>query len=103
MYQYRLLDHNHRELLAYHWQPGHAFAGPDHPHLHVSAALDAQLDAVTRRKIDLDKLHVATGQVSLAAMVRMLIIEFGIAPLRHDWRETLDRTDLDLRTAAGDW
>ena len=97
MYEYRLLDHSHRELLVYHWQPGPDFAGPDHPHLHVSAALDAQVDAVTRREIVLDKLHVATGRVSFAAIVRMLITEFRVAPQRHDWRETLDRTEAVLR------
>lgn len=102
MYQYRLLDHDHRELLVYHWQPGTEFQGPDHPHLHVSAALDAQVDAVTRREIGLDKLHIATGQVSLAALAWMLITEFGIAPLRHDWRTTLDRTDLELRSFVGE-
>jgi len=93
MYEYRLLDHDHKELLVYHWQPGPEFPGPDHPHLHVSAALDAQVDAVTRRGIDLDKLHVATGPVSLAAVIRMLIEEFRIAPQRRDWRETLERAE----------
>jgi hypothetical protein len=92
-YAYRLLDHHHRELLVYHWQPGPDHAGPDHPHLHISAALDAQVDAINRREIGLDKLHVATGDVTLAAVVRMLITEFGIAPLRLDWREVLDRIE----------
>lgn len=99
-YQYRLLDHDHRELLVYHWQPGPDFQGPDHPHLHVSAALDAQVDAATRREIGLDKLHVATGQVTLAAIVGTLIADFGIAPLRDDWRATLDRSERELRTAS---
>lgn len=93
MYEYRLLDHDHTELLVYHWQPGAAYAGPDEPHLHVSAALQAKVDAVSQRSIDLDKLHVATGLVSLAAVVRMLITEFGIAPLRSNWRQTLTRTE----------
>lgn len=93
MYEYRLLDHDHEELLVYHWQPGSDFEGPDHPHLHVSAALMARLDAVTRREIDLDKLHVATGHVSLASVVRMAITEFRVAPQRHDWRETLERNE----------
>jgi hypothetical protein len=91
MYEYRLLDHDHTELLVYHWQPGAAYAGPDEPHLHVSATLNARIDAVSTRSIDLDKLHIATGLVSLAAVVRMLIAEFGIAPQRADWRETLER------------
>lgn len=91
MYEYRLLDHDHEELLVYHWQPGPDYAGPDHPYLHVSAALDARIDATTRREIDLDKVHLATSLVSLADVVRMLITEFRIAPQRHDWREALDR------------
>lgn len=99
MYQYRLLDYHHRELLVYHWQPGAGFRGPDHPHMHISAALNAQVDAVTRREIGLDKLHVETGPVSLEAFIGMLITEFGVAPRRHDWRETLDRTGPDLNAA----
>ncbi len=95
MYEYRLLDRDHQELLVYHWQPGLRFLGPDHPHMHVSAALHAQVDARHRREIGLDKLHMATGVVSLAAFVRMLITEFGVSPLRHDWRETLDRVEAE--------
>lgn len=93
MYRYRLLDRDQTELLVYHWQPGPDFAGPDHPHLHVSAAVRAKVDAMTTRTIDLDKLHIATGLVSLAAIVRMLIAEFDVAPQRADWRETLDRIE----------
>lgn len=97
MYEYRLLDHAREELLVYHWQPGPDFEGPDHPHLHVSASLDVRVDAVTRREIDLDKLHLATGRVSLEAVVWMLIAEFRVAPQRHDWRETLKRTEAAFR------
>jgi hypothetical protein len=97
MYEYRLLDHDHEELLVYHWQPGPDYAGPDHPHLHVSAALNAQVDATTHRGIDLDKLHLATGRVTLPAVIRMLIAEFTVAPHRHDWREALDRAEAVLR------
>ncbi len=93
MYQYRILDYDQRELLVYHWQPGQRFAGPDHPHMHVSASINARIDAVTRRGIALDKRHLVTGRVSLPAMVRMLITEFEIAPLRRDWRAILDRTE----------
>jgi hypothetical protein len=93
MYEYRLLDRDERELLVYHWQPGPDFLGPDHPHLHVSASLTAQTSAIEKRSIDLDKLHLATGRVSLASVVRMLITEFRVAPRRHNWSETLDRTE----------
>ncbi len=93
MYEYRLLDRDERELLVYHWQPGEAYLGLDHPHLHVSAALSAQINAVDRRSMDLDKLHLATGRVSLAAVIRMLIVEFRIAPQRPDWSAILQRTE----------
>ena len=101
MYQYRLLDRDERELLVYHLQPGSGFRGSDHPHLHVSAALSAQTGAVDRLSIDLDKLHLATGRVSLASAVRMLIAEFGIAQRRHDWAETLDRAERVIQDEMG--
>lgn len=97
MYEYRLLDHDQTELLVYHWQPGPAFQGSDHPHLHVSAALHAQVDALNEQMIDLDKLHISTGRVSLETVVRMLITEFEVAPVRSDWRQTLDRTEAVFR------
>ncbi len=90
MYEYRLLDRDERELLVYHWQPGPTHSGPDHHHLHVSAALNAQVDALNRRSIDLDKLHIVTGLVSLQSFIRMLITEFQVRPLRQDWEQRLD-------------
>lgn len=100
MYQYRLLDHDERELLVYHWQPGDAFQGPDHPHVHVSAALRARTSATDERSIDLDRLHLATGRVSFEAVVRMLISEFDIAPQRPDWHAILTRTEAVFRSDA---
>lgn len=97
-YSFRLVDRLERELLTYHWMPGPLFLGPDHPHLHVSAALEVQADALTRSTIPLDKLHLPTGQVSIAAFVRMLITELGIEPRRDDWRATLDRVESAIST-----
>lgn len=87
MYEYRLLDHHDREPLVYHWHPN--AAGPATHHLHVSASLDAQFDALTKREIALDKRHLTTGIVSLQAFVPMLVTEFDVRPLREDWREQL--------------
>jgi hypothetical protein len=101
MYQYRLLDHNERELLVYHWQPGADFLGPDHPHLHVSASLSAQTSSIDLQTIDLDKLHLPTGRVSLASVVRMLITEFRVAPLRPDWAERLDSAERVFQEEIG--
>ncbi len=86
-YEYRLLDHLERELLVYHWHP--EAAGPDFPHIRVSATLDAQVDAMTRREISLDKRHIVTGLVELREFVRMLITEFDVRPLRPDWKQRL--------------
>jgi len=88
-YLYRILDRDGREFLVYHWQPGPSFSGPDFPHIHVSASPEIQVDALTRRTIDLDKRHLATGQVSLPSVIRMLITEFQIKPLRPDWEARL--------------
>lgn len=93
MYEYRLLDRDQTELLVYHWQPGADFGGPDYPHVHVSATLNARVDAITELPIDLHALHIATGRVSLEAVVRMLIDEFHIKPRRVDWRELLDKSE----------
>lgn len=92
-YVYGLLDRNETELLAYHWHPGGEFAGPDPPHLHVSVALRPAVPSGDRALLPLDKLHLATGGVSLAAFVRMLIEEFGVRPLPADWRERLADPD----------
>jgi hypothetical protein len=87
-YEYGLLDRSQRELLVYHWHP--ESIGPDYPHLHVSASLNVQVDALTRRSIDLDKLHIVTGPVTLQSFIRMLITEFQIRPLRPDWGTRLN-------------
>lgn len=77
------------ELLAWHWQPDAAAAGPDYPHLHVSAALRPLLPSGDRAIVPLDKLHLPTGVVPLTAVVRMLIEEFGVQPRAADWRARL--------------
>jgi hypothetical protein len=88
MYQYSILDYWHKELLVYHWQPD--VVGPDFPHIHVSAALNAQIGALEQEQIALDKLHLPTGFVTLQSVIRMLITEFDIRPLRADWQTRLD-------------
>jgi hypothetical protein len=60
----------------------------------------AQIDAVTVEELDLDDRHIATGRVTLEALVRMLVEEFGVAPRRGDWREVLDRNDAVSRSDA---
>jgi hypothetical protein len=88
-YSYALHDRGGTELLVYH---KHLSRGTDdwrHPHVHVSAALRPALPNGDRAVLPLDKLHLVTGSVPLAAFVRMLIEEFGVRPLADDWRERL--------------
>lgn len=82
-------DRNGREVLAWHWQPGPEYAGPDQPHLHVSAAVGFPDGRGHRTMVELDKLHLPTGEVSLPGIVRMVVEEFGVQPIAGDWRERL--------------
>ena len=94
MYEYRILDQQETELLVWHWQPGDEWFGPDHPHIHVSATLQARMrDGEELRAFDLDKIHVPTGRVLLEAVVRMLINEFNIRPARANWEAILERSE----------
>ena len=88
-YAYALLDRNETELLAYHWHPGSRFAAPPHPHLHVSAALRPAAPDGSRGVLPLDKVHLPTGPVPLAAFARMLVEEFSVEPRVADWAARL--------------
>lgn len=82
-YAYHLYDGTGRELLAYHWHPRGAGARPE-PHLHVRAMIGHTA---------LARLHLPTGRVSLEAFVRLLITEFGVAPLEEGWQRILDTAE----------
>ena len=78
-YRYELHDQDGQELIAYHWHPlGNSPIAT--PHLHVTARMSG---------FDLSKAHLPTGIVPLLAVLRCLITEFGVAPLRPDWDEIL--------------
>lgn len=89
-YAYRILDPDWREILAYHWHP----AGGSQvvsPHLHLTSRvrpidLGPGLDPVA-----LADMHLPTGPVGFADIVRLLITEFGVAPRRDDWEAILSR------------
>lgn len=92
-YEYRILDSQAAELLVYHWQPGRVARGPNHPHLHVSATLSARVSATAQQAFPLDKRHLPTGRVSLEAVIRFLIAEFGIAYRHRNWVARLNRAE----------
>lgn len=82
--------------LQFHWHPGDGLAAP---HMHVRSLPDDP--------IGLDDLHVPTGRIPLERVVRFLIEEIGVTPIRDTWREVLDdgeRTFVERtswRTAPG--
>ncbi len=93
-YSYALLDRGGSELLVYHHHVETDAQRERFPHLHVSAALRPALPNGDRALLPLDKLHLATGPVPLAAFIRTLIEEFGARPLAADWRERLGGSDV---------
>lgn len=98
-YAYAILDAGGRELVAFHWQPGATFRGPDMPHMHVSAALAVMQTSGQLRPFALHKLHIPTGSLALPTVVRMLVAEFGVQPLVRDWERRLAESGAILRRA----
>ena len=94
-YAYTLLDHAGRELLAFHWHPG-GRSPVAFPHLHVSAALRSTTPSGAAAVLPLDKVHVPTGHLSVAAAIRLLVAELGVTALTTDWPNRLDRADTML-------
>lgn len=84
-----VLDADDRELLAYHWhRDGHSPI--TFPHHHVGAPAGAT---------DISKLHLPTGIVPLAAVIRLVITELGVEPRHPKWRSILDSA---LRNGAAE-
>jgi hypothetical protein len=84
-YQYTLLDQDQREILTFHLHP----EGLSHvttPHVHLGPGAGQLRPELTRA-------HVPTGPVTLAAVVRLAIVEFSVGPLRSDWDATVRRAE----------
>ena len=88
-YRYQLLDRDRREILAYHWHPT-GRSSVTFPHLHLSGRL-APLDVGRGQEpVALGEMHMSSGYVTFADVVRLLIAEFGVEPRRPDWAAVLD-------------
>ena len=88
-YELALVDRGETELLVYHWHPESTTSSRVDPHLHVSAALRPAAADGSRGVLPLDKLHLPTGPVPLAAFARALVEEFGAEPRAADWAARL--------------
>jgi hypothetical protein len=87
-YEYRLLDLDQREIIAFHWHPT-GLSNVTDPHLHLSSRLNPIEMGRNQEPLDLADMHIPTGFVTLEDVVRLLISEFGIAPRRDDWGDLL--------------
>jgi len=76
-YFYTLLDHNLREMVAFHWHPT-ANSHVRTPHLHLGPGSQVG-------RAELQRSHLPTGFVELQQVLRLLIEEFDVTPLRDDW------------------
>ena len=80
-YRYRILDADHREILAYHWHPtGLSYYAAQHLHIGHGAVIGRE---------ELHHAHLPSGHVSIPDILRLLISDFGASPRRHDWQAVL--------------
>jgi hypothetical protein len=87
-YRYHILDRDDREILAYHWHP-EGVSPVTEPHLHLSGRLRPLDIGAPDTPVALGEMHLPTGIVSLAHVVRLLIAEIGVEPRRDDWETVL--------------
>jgi hypothetical protein len=92
-YYYQVGDDKGRELIAFHWHPGRRNQ-PEFPHLHIDGSPGPV--AVVKKN------HIPTGRVSLESVVRFLIAELDVRPLRDDWDSVLDEGERTF-TARRTW
>jgi len=75
-YWYALSTSASREILAFHWTPDMIGNQRSFPHLHVGTVVSSEGGVAPDR---FHKLHIPTGHVSVPALVRFAIQEFGVS------------------------
>ena len=96
-YGYRVIDSLQREVVAFHWHPSGA-SPVTLPHMHLSSRIGRLDLGAGFAPAALGEMHLPTGYITLADVVRLLITEFDIAPRRADWAAILR----DEPTGSGD-
>lgn len=87
-YLYQILDRDENEILAYHYHPLSRSPVAE-PHLHLSNQVRPIDLGRGSAPLPLADLHLTTGPVTLADIVRMLIVEFEVEPLVDNWQALL--------------
>ena len=80
-YYYGINNHRGEEILAYHWHPN---VGPLYPHLHIHNGSNILPISA--------KTHIPTRRLSLEEILRFLIIELKVSPLKSNWDTILKNT-----------
>ena len=78
---YDTVTHAATKALAWHWHPGSG--GTDEPHMHIYR--DGQVAGM-----DLDRLHFPAERVAFESVVKFVIDELKVTPLRDDWKDLID-------------
>lgn len=88
-YLYSLKDSVHdQDIISYHWHP---YTPPSYPHFHLGAGA-----SIGRPEIV--KAHLPTGRIALENVLRLALNDFHVTPLKKDWQEILNRTQLGHET-----
>ncbi len=77
-----------QEILTYHWDRDAVLPLRNYPHAHVGACALNELYRTKPRSMQ--KLHIRTDRISIEGFVYMLITEFGVKPIRSNWRPFLE-------------
>lgn len=85
-YEYKIFDSRRRELFVFHWHP-ESVSEATWPHVHVgSVAVDAAAEGMEVGFYErFSRLHIPTGMLAVEQVVRFLITELHVTPLRADW------------------
>lgn len=78
---YDTVDHEATKAIAWHWHPGTGKS--DEPHLHVYR--EGQIAGEY-----LNKLHLPGERVAFEAVIKFVIDELGVDPIRMDWQSQID-------------
>jgi len=72
------------------------------PHMHVNAAVTHRSARGVDTSLSVDSLHIPTGRISLEMVVRMLIEEFDVKPIKKNWERVLIRTASEFARRRSD-
>jgi hypothetical protein len=85
-YIYEVADESDVPIVEFHWHPESGRIAWPHAHAYG-----------TRDSLTLHKLHLPTGRVSIESVVRFLIEDLDVLPIRDDWDEILKAREVAFK------